>query len=62
MSYHDMLKTLGRLEAEAGCELPELSDPTPRERALRLLRCDDPPRGEDRDFCLGLLGGDVAAG
>ncbi len=37
-----------RLEAECGCELAELSDPSLAERAQRLLDCDDPPRGQDR--------------
>ena len=35
--YESMLKFLDRLTAEHGDELPELSDPTPRQLAQRLL-------------------------
>jgi hypothetical protein len=48
---------LDRLEIEAGCELPELSDPTPAERARRLVDCDDPPRGDDLDYCRAVAEG-----
>lgn len=49
--YCRMLVELDRMEAEAGCELPDLCDPTPRQRAQRLLDCDDPPRGSDLALC-----------
>ncbi len=44
-----------RLEAEAACELPELSDATLADRARRLLDCSDPPRGEDAELCRKIL-------
>lgn len=42
---------IARMEVEAGCELPELSDATLADRARRLLDCSDPPRGEDAELC-----------
>lgn len=47
----DDTSEIERIEAEAGCELPELSDATLRQRAQRLLDCDDPPAGDDLEFC-----------
>ncbi len=55
MSYDQILDELDRVEAECGCDLPELSDPTPRERAQAILECEDPPCGEDLDFIQSLV-------
>ena len=52
----DDIRQLASIEVEAGCELPELSDPTPAERAQRLLDCDDPPRGADLELCRRIAG------
>jgi hypothetical protein len=59
MKYDELAAELDRIEAEAGCELPAISEPTLRDRAQRLLECDDPPTGEDRDFCYRLIGGNA---
>lgn len=53
----DLCGAVERMEAEAGCELPDLSDPTLADRARRLLACDDPPRGEDAEMCRTILAG-----
>lgn len=50
MTEQDM-QEIERMETEAGCELQELSDPTWRQRAQRLLECQDPPRGDDLVLC-----------
>lgn len=48
-----------RMEAERDCELPELMPRALIARIYRLLDCEDPPQGPDRDYllaCLRLLG------
>jgi hypothetical protein len=43
-----------RLEAESGCELPDLNragGASLIDRAQRLLDCEDPPRGTDLTEC-----------
>jgi hypothetical protein len=50
MDEQDM-QEIERIECEAGCELPELSNATWRQRAQRLLDCEDPPRGDDLALC-----------
>jgi hypothetical protein len=59
MKYAELLKTLDRIEAERGCKLPELCDPTLLKRARRLLACDDPPCGLDVEFVRHIIGGGV---
>lgn len=51
MTIDDIANELARIEAEAGCELAEISDATMRKRARRLLDCDDPPNGDDLRLC-----------
>ena len=63
ISYEQAWKEIERIEAEACCELPEITDSaTLSGRARRLLDCDDPPRGEDKAFCLRALDGNIIAG
>lgn len=62
ISYEKAHAELDRIEAECGCELPVLADFTLIDRAKRVLECDDPPKGEDRDFCYRILDGNVIAG
>jgi hypothetical protein len=57
MTATDIIRELNRITAECGCELPELSDPTPAERAQSLLNCDDPPRSEDAELCRRIVNG-----
>lgn len=59
MTYEEIIAELDRIEAETGCELPELSNPTIRQRAEALLECDDPPKGADLAFVQAMA--DVAA-
>ncbi len=49
-SYEKARAELVRIEADRRCTLPQLDNPTLADRARRVLNCDDPPGGEDRDF------------
>ena len=64
ISYEKAAAELDRIEAECGCELPSLNsdDCTLANRARRVLNCDCPPKGEDRDFCYRILSGNAIAG
>ncbi len=59
MNLENQEKELARIEAEAGCELAELSDPSLSKRARRLLDCDDPPQGDDFALCCRLACSDL---
>lgn len=48
-------REIERMEAEAGCNLPELANPSLADRARRLLGCDDPPRGDDAEALRRIL-------
>ncbi len=64
MSYEAVHAELDRIEAALAADLPELPhwNYTIRARAQRLLECDKPPIGEDRDFCYRVLSGNIIAG
>jgi hypothetical protein len=54
-----VITDIERMEAEAGCELPDLNaagGATLTQRAQRLLDCDDPPTGRDLETCRRVAG------
>lgn len=53
MTYEDMHREMDRIEAECCAELPNNLS-TLAMRAEAVLNSDDPPRGDDENFCFAI--------